>query len=145
MRQTITDKPFSDACCCSDERHRPQAPGTAVERGRVLDLGAGTPQRGPGDAPSQIPPVCCRSGPWGQRKETVCCLLEAATGIGASHLQYFGGGRAVSSGHSQVILGVMLTGHQEGKRIIDLEADGGVSDAWLWGRQIPTACGVEAH
>lgn len=39
----------------------------------------------------------------------------------------------------------MLTGHQEGKCIVGLEADCGVSDAWLWGRQIPKVRGVEAQ
>lgn len=38
----------------------------------------------------------------------------------------------------------MLTGDQEGKRIVDLEADCGVADARLWGQQMPTARGVGA-
>lgn len=67
-----------------------------------------------------------------------------ATDTGASFLQHLDGGGAMSSGHSQVILRVMLMGHQEGKCIIDLEADCGVLDAWLWGQQIPMAC-VEAR
>lgn len=144
MKQTIIDKPSSDAGYCSDERHRPQVAGTDAERGRGFDHGEGIPQPGPGSVPSQIPPACYRSGPWGWRKEGVCCLLEVAVGPGAFPLQSLGGG-AVSSGHSQVILGVMLTGHQEGQCIIDLEADCGVSDAWLWGRQIVKVYGVEAQ
>lgn len=72
------------------------------------------------------------------------CLLEAAIGTGAFPRQSLGG-RAMFSGHSLVILRVVLTGHQEGQCIVDLEADCGVSDAWLWGRQIPKVCGVEAQ
>lgn len=71
-------------------------------------------------------------------------LLEVAVGTGSFPLQSLGG-RAMFSGHSQVILRVMLTGHQEGQCIVDLEADCGVSDAWLWGRQIPKVCGVGAQ
>lgn len=139
------DKPSSNACCCSDDRRTPQAAGTATERGSVLHRGTGTPHGGPGSAPSQIPPVYYRSGLWGQKKGAVCCLLGVPTGTGGSFLQYLDDGRTMSSGNSQVILWVMLTGHQEDKRIIDLEADCGVSDAWLWGQQIPVVCGIEAH
>lgn len=62
-RQVTTDKPSSDACCCSDETHRPQAAGTDAERERGFDCGVRIPQPGPGSAPSQTPLVCYRSGP----------------------------------------------------------------------------------
>lgn len=108
----------------------------------ILELGLLS--EGPEAPPVKSPPCVIEVTP-GDRKGDGLLSLEPAAGVGASPLQYLRGGRAVSTGHSRVILRVMVPGHQEGKCIIDLEADGGVSDAWLWGRQIPTACGVEAH
>lgn len=132
-----SDKPSCDAGCCSDGRRRLQAAGTVVERAGGCAHGAGTPQPGPASAPSQTAPVCCRSVPWGQRKQSGCSLGRWCQGP-----PWW---QAVSSGHSQVVLGVVLTSHQECQRVIDLEADNGVSDAWLWGWQVPKVCGIEAR
>lgn len=87
---------------------------------------------------SEMPPVkLCQCvievAPGGGERRGVCCVLEAARrhrNISPPRSRWC---QAMSSGHSQVILRVMLTGHQEGQCIIDLEAYCGVWDAWIRG------------
>lgn len=82
---------------------------------------------GPGSTPSQTPPECYRSGPWGQRKEECCFWRWLAAGAGAfpPRPRWW---RSQSSGHSQVTL--RAPGSQ---CIFELEAHCGVLDAQLWG------------
>lgn len=98
----------------------PEAPPVELPRGVVEVAPGGRGRRAPA-----VPGGGSRPG---------ACPLGASVGAGAAF-----------SAHSQVILGVVLTGHQEGQGVIDLEADSGVPDAGLWGRLIPKARGVEAQ
>lgn len=98
------------------------------EEVRALILELGLLSQGP-----EAPPVKCPR-----------CVIEVAPGVEKGGAMASGcwhrglsspepGHRRGRVGHSQVIVGIMLMGHQEGQGIIGLEADGRVSDARLWG------------
>lgn len=102
------------------------------KEGGALPAERGLLRQGPEASPVKVAQSVIGVAP-GDREQRDCVISWRWLQARSTSLQGLDGGRAVSSGHSQVILGVMLTGHQEGQCVIDLEADCGVFDAWLGG------------